>query len=91
MVLMDPTAQLPERLQKRPDSWQYNLPAWCCHFGGRNDNTRATYFSLKIPPPTHFLVKPQTQKVPQADDDDEQRRPQMTLKPMMMVMSFDKP
>ena len=65
---MDPAAQLPERLQRRLDSWQYNPPKWQHQaYGPLN-----AYFSLKFPP-THFLVKPQAllrKEMPQSDDDD---------------------
>jgi hypothetical protein len=54
MALMDPAAHLPERLQKRLDSWMQNPPKWQHQaYGPLN-----AYFSLKFPP-THFLVKPQ--------------------------------
>ena len=66
---MDPAAHLPERLQKRLDSWKYNPPKWQHQaYGPLN-----AYFSFKFPP-THFLVKPQAllrKKVPQADSDDD--------------------
>jgi len=69
MSFMDPAAQLPDRLQKRLDSWKYDPPRWQHQaYGPLN-----AYFSLKFPP-THFLVKPQAllrKEVPPADDDDE--------------------
>ena len=67
MALMDPAAQLPERLQKRLDSWKYNPRKWQHQaYGPLN-----AYFSLKFPP-THFLVKPQAllrKEVPPDDSD----------------------